>query len=153
MAGTERLWVAEKPKLYVGCALTDAPQDFKDGVEAAKEELGADWQVLKFLGLVGGTSADVYRQDIGNVDTCDAFLAITDYPSTGLGMEIGRAAETGTPTLLVAHADARVTRMVLGAAELVPAFQFERYEDIGDLPGIVEETFAELLISRQGEAQ
>lgn len=154
----EGLWTAEKPKLYVGCALTDAPQAFKDDVEATKDGLGADWRVLKFLGLVSGTTADVYRRDLGNVDECDAFLAITDYPSTGLGMEIGRAAETGTPTLLVARASARVTRMVLGASALVPGFKFERYENMrADLPGLVNQAFARILnlpetnaISKQG---
>jgi len=150
MTKGDRLSVAEKPTLYVGCALTDAPDDFKDSVEAVKEQLGANWQVLKFLGLVNGTAADVYTQDLGNVDKSAAFVAITDYPSTGLGMEIGRATELHTPTLLVAQRDARVTRMVLGAAELLPNFDFARYDDLEeDLPGIINEHFAHLLQSSE----
>ena len=142
----ETLWTTEKPKLYVGCALTGAPRDFNDNVEAVKEELGTQWRVLNFLGLVAGTASDVFKQDIGNVDECDAFLAITDLPSTGLGMEIGRAVELRKPTLLVAQADTRVTRMVLGAAEMLPEFSFGTYEEMQhDLPPLVNRTFAHIL--------
>jgi len=101
---------------------------------------------LKFIGLVDGTSADVYDTDLGNVEECDAFLAITDYSSTGLGMEIRRAAELGRPTLLTAQTDKRVTRMVLGAAEREPSFAFERYGDLRtNLLGMVNEHFAAIL--------
>lgn len=83
MSSSEGLKVIKIPKLYVGCALTEAPEDFRNNAGYLKGVLGADWQVLKFLGLTRGTSLDVYTQDIGKVEECDAFVAITDYPSTG----------------------------------------------------------------------
>jgi hypothetical protein len=86
-----------KKTLYVGCALTDATEDFKAKVEALKAELKKDWHVLDFLGLVDGTAADVYRHDIiENVGACDGFIAITDHPSTGLGWELAVAVARGT---------------------------------------------------------
>jgi nucleoside 2-deoxyribosyltransferase len=146
MSLSEHLRVAKKPKLYVGCALTDAPEDFRNDVENLIETLGKDWQVLKFLGLVGGTNADVYTQDIGNVRKCAAFLAIIDYPSTGLGLELGEASKLAKPTLLTQRADKGGSRIVLGAAELVPSFDFETYENMqADLPSIVKEEFAHIL--------
>jgi len=39
MSSNEGLWVAEQPKLYVGCALTEAPEAFRDSVEELKEGL------------------------------------------------------------------------------------------------------------------
>jgi len=106
----------EKPKLYVGCALTEAPEDFRNNVEILKEALDTDWQVLKFLGLVGGTNADVYTQDLGNVRECDAFLAITDYPSTGLGIELREAGTLAKPTLITQRLN---TRVRLGFAHIL----------------------------------
>jgi nucleoside 2-deoxyribosyltransferase len=145
MTSETGLWVAKKPSLYVGCALTDAPAGFRNEVENLKENLGQDWHVLKFLGLVDGTASDVYRKDIGNVEQCEAFLAICDFPSTGLGMEIGRATELGKSTLLTAHAGSKVTRMVLGVAELAPSFAFEPYETMAELPEMVRNHFAHVL--------
>jgi hypothetical protein len=81
-----------KKQLYVGCGLTHAPEEFKAQVEETKLRLGDEWDVMQFLGLVAGTAADVYEQDIlTNVHGCDAFTAICDEPSLGLGYETDRA--------------------------------------------------------------
>lgn len=139
---------AEKKKLYVGCGLTLAPQGFKDQVEELKTELGRDWHVLEFLGLVAGTAADVYQRDIvENVGSCDAFVAIADEPSIGLGYELAIAVERQhKPVLATAHVSSKVTRMLLGAAEVYPNMEFVQYEDmIADVPGIVRVQFAPVL--------
>jgi len=148
MTSTEGLTVIEKKKLYVGCGLTRAPQTFKDEVERTKEELAEDWEVLQFLGTTAGTAADVYRVDIlENVGSCDAFVAIADEPSTGLGYEIREAVLRRKPTLILAHVDAKVTRMAIGATEFFPdqKFDYRQYEDmVRDVPQILREEFADL---------
>lgn len=133
----------EKKKLYVGCGLTYAPEAFKDQVEELKDQLSDDWEVMKFLGLTASTEIDVYRKDIlENVDGCDAFVGICDEPSIGLGWELSRAVDSGKPTLGLAHASSKVTRLVLGAPAFNPHFSFRRYEDlVEDVPAIVLEEF------------
>ena len=81
-------------KLYVGCSLTLAPESFRQSVEELKNKLRADYEVFDFLGLVKGTAKDVYEWDIHHcVAKCDLFLAVCDYPSLGLGYEMGVAVE------------------------------------------------------------
>jgi hypothetical protein len=38
-------------KIYVGCSLTHATQEYRDGIEEFKKRLGEKYEVLKFLGL------------------------------------------------------------------------------------------------------
>lgn len=135
--------MAEKKKLYVGCGLTQASENFKDQVEELKDRLSTDWEVMQFLGLVAGSSADVYQRDIvENVGGCDAFLGVCDEPSIGLGWELREAIILGKPTLGVAHVGSKVTRLVLGAPMFNSNFTFRRYERmVEDVPAIIAEEF------------
>lgn len=126
-------------KIYVGCSLTHAPAGFVQDVEEFKRSLRErGYQVLDFLGLKGGTAAAIYRHDIHEcVGGCDLFLAICDYPSTGLGYELGVAVEKhGTPTLAVAHVDSVVTELVVGVD--AAHFRFERYAKLADVLPFVD---------------
>ena len=136
--------------LYVGCALTEAPPEFRAEVAKLKEHLKTlkhpsgepQFKVLEFLGLTAGNADDVYRIDIiENVGTCEIMLAICDYPSTGLGYELAVAAkERGVAVLGIAHADKRVTRLVLGIHSRHPHFTFERYNNLlEDVPRLLRE--------------
>jgi hypothetical protein len=144
---SENLTVIEKKKLYVGCGLTLAPQEFKDEVEELKAELARDWSVLQFLGTTAGTEIDVYEKDIiENVGGCDAFVGVMDEPSWGLGWETREAVLQAKPSLLVAHIGSRITRLALGAPHFNPILSFRRYENlVQDVPEIVREEFAEVL--------
>ena len=106
--------------VYVGCGLTQAPDQFKQDVESFKKKLAQlpGIEVLEFIGLVNGTSRDVYKTDLGNVERCDVFIAIADYPAIGLGMEIQHGRFHEKPTLCLHHEDAKVTRMLQGAQEV-----------------------------------
>jgi hypothetical protein len=140
--------IIEKPKLYVGCGLTLAPQEFKDDVEQLKGALRKDWDVMEFLGLTAGTAADVYRKDIDeNVRNCDAFIAVADEPSIGLGYELAMATEVfGKPVLATAKVGAKVTRLLLGAVELHEGMDFTPYEDMAiDVPVFAQQSFARVL--------
>jgi nucleoside 2-deoxyribosyltransferase len=130
-----------KTKLYIGCSLTHASEEFKTSVENLKDILRTQgYEVFDFVGLVNGTAKDVYEWDINHcIKDCDAFIGICDFPSIGLGWEANQAIRLGKPALGVAHKDAHVTRLILGAAEVEPDFGFERYEDlVKDVPPMVE---------------
>lgn len=123
--------------LYVGCALTDGVPDwFVEGVGQVKDDLQEKgYRVLDFIGLEAGSAEDVYRWDIERcVGSCSLMLAVTDFPSSGLGMEMERANMLGTPLLAVAQTDKRVSRMITGAADVYQTCEFERYDQLQDLP-------------------
>jgi nucleoside 2-deoxyribosyltransferase len=129
-----------KAKLYVGCSLTQASEEFKSEIDQLKRTLrDSGFEVFDFVGLVNGTAEEVYKWDIGHcVGECDAFIGICDYPSIGLGWELGEAIRLGKPSFAVAHKDSKITRMVLGAAEVEPNLKFERYTDLlRDVPSLV----------------
>lgn len=129
--------MSQRPTLYLACALTQAPPEFVAGVEDVRAKLKASYEVLEFLGLVKGTAADAYRWDIHEcVAKADAIVAICDYPSIGLGYELGTAIEKlHKPVLGVAQESTRVTRLILGVD--APHFAFERYQTMNDIPALV----------------
>jgi nucleoside 2-deoxyribosyltransferase len=128
-------------KLYVGCSLTGAPEQFVQDVESLKHTLRSDhgYEIFDFVGLENGTDEDVYEWDIEHcVASCDAFIAILDYPSTGLGWELANAAQRRIPMLGVAHENTTVTRLVTGAAKRLPNFNFQRYQNLRlDVPRLM----------------
>lgn len=121
-------------KLYVGCSLTHAPEQFKQDVQTFKDTLrDQGHELFDFVGLVDGSPEDVYQWDIGHcVRDCDAFVAICDYPSTGLGWELCEATRLNKPVLALAHEQSQVTRLVLGAAAIEPNVTFEYYANLLD---------------------
>ena len=135
---------APAKQLYVASSLTHAPEAFRAAVEDFKKALRArGYEVFDFVGLVNGTAKDVYKWDIGHcVGDCDALVAICDHPGIGLGFELCEAIRLKKPVLAVAHHDATVTRLVLGAAETEPNMRFERYADLHDVAALVDEWLA-----------
>lgn len=123
--------------LYVGCALTHASEEFRQKVQELKERLRAVCHVHEFIGLVGGTSRDVYNHDINNcVRACHLFIAICDQASIGLGYELAvQVEDRKMPALAVAHEDSKVTRLVLGIDK--SNFEFQYYKDFDDLYNII----------------
>lgn len=129
-----------KKKLYVGCPLRHAPEEFIEQVEKLKNGLRKDFDVLDFVGRDIGTPEEVFQRDTEQVRMCDCFLAICDLPSLGLGYEIALALELEKPTpLAVAHEDADVSRMVLGIAH--QNFAFKRYGSVDDIHRVAREVF------------
>lgn len=125
-------------KIYVGCSLTHAPQEFRDSVEELKGTLRTEFEVLDFVGLEKGSPHDVFAWDIDHcVATCDLFIAICDHPSLGLGYEMAACVEAfQKPTLAVAHTDATIGRIILGITR--PHFSFARYDSLlDDVPSMV----------------
>lgn len=126
-------------KLYVGYGATHSPMEFRDKVEELREKLRGEYKLLDFFGMVGGTASQVFETDILTcVPSADVVVIICDYPSFGAGWEMTNAVDIGKPTLALAHSAANVSRLVLGAAEHMPNFRFETYEDLlEDAPRII----------------
>ncbi len=121
----------QKKKIYVGCALTHAPEKFRKDVILLKEELRKHYDVLDFVGLKGLTPRKVYKHDTSCVRSCDLFVSICDYPSLGLGFELGLAVEIGKPILAFAHVDSKVSRLVLGVnAKKYKFIRYKTFEEI-----------------------
>ena len=125
-------------KIYVGCGLTHAPEEFKREVADLKEKLKKipSAQVLEFLGLEAGNNHDVYIHDIVEcVRECDIMVAICDEPSTGLGWEMCEQTKRGKPLLAFGHANSKITRLVLDPQ--LPEYCFRRYQDFNDIYEVV----------------
>src|SRR3990167_5160277 len=129
-------------KIYVGCSLTQAPEQFIEEVENLKKILRQKGhKVFDFVGLVAGTPKDVYRWDIHHcVAECDLFIAICDYPSIGLGYELGVAVEKlGKRVLAIAHRNTKITRLVLGIDH--QHFEFFRYEELDQVIELIQASY------------
>ena len=121
-------------KIYVGCALTHAPEEFRKKVAELKERLKKipSVEVLEFLGLKAGDSRDVFVHDIINcVNECDIMVAICDEPSTGLGIEMREQVGRGKPLLAFGHSNTRITRIILDPTW--SSYRFYRYQDFNDI--------------------
>lgn len=137
-------------KLYVGCALTVAPPEFRAEVEQLKDRLDGRglFEVMRFLGLEKGTPNDVFRVDmIEGVGACQLMLAVCDYPSIGLGMELLEAVKVRRiPVLAVNKAGSTVTRLLTGMGEFYPNLKFANYESlVEDVPAFLS-TFAKEVV-------
>jgi nucleoside 2-deoxyribosyltransferase len=64
------------------------------------------------------SNIDVAERDIENVTAADVLVAYVGEPSLGVGAEVAIALRAGKRVLLVAEADRRVSRFLLGLAEL-----------------------------------
>ena len=128
-----------KRKLYVGCSLTHSPQEFRDLVSVLKETLKKEYEVFEFVGLEAGTANDVYKEDIQKcVARCDFFVALCDYPSLGLGYELGTALEKySKPTLGLGHQEANISRLVMGIDH--PMYTFKRYSTSEEILDFIKE--------------
>lgn len=126
-------------KLYIGCSLTHATEDFRKEIDSLKNSLRPDYDILDFLGLVSGSNEDVYMWDIHEcIEKCDVFVAIVDYPAIGLGYELGTAIEKlSKPTLALAHENAKISRLILGINH--PNYKLVRYESITEIPTLIKQ--------------
>jgi len=119
-----------KLKVYVGCALTHASEDFKKQVEEFKQELRKICEVLCFLGIGEDTPHAVYQHDIHNcVMRSDLLVAITDHPSIGLGYEMATQTEARRkPLLAIAHEGSLVSDLIMDTRQ--HGYRFMRYTDL-----------------------
>lgn len=79
------------------------------------------------------SNVDVAERDIENVTAADVLVAYVGEPSLGVGAEVAIALRAGKRVLIVAEAERRVSRFLLGLAELHAdqAFVF-RYQTVDE---------------------
>ncbi len=128
----------KKLKIYVGCALTHASDEFRTSISKFKEKLTPDFEVMDFLWAKQDPlkdprdfdPKDVYEWDInGCVKNCDLFVAICDEVSLGLGYEMGTAVEKySKPVLALLKKGKKLTRLIEGIQD--PNFSLREYEDL-----------------------
>lgn len=121
--------------IYVGCALKHAPEEFKQGVKRLKELLAKEHTILEFVLDPNASDEEVFLTDIGNVEKCDLFLAITDLPSSGLGLELGFALTIfRKPTLCVYSSWDERSRIIHGTtARYSDLISFVEYRNLADV--------------------
>ena len=66
------------------------------------------------------SNAEVARRDLAEVRAADVLVAYVGEPSLGVGAEVAIALEEGKQVWLVAESDRKVSRFLLGLAELYP---------------------------------
>lgn len=131
-----------KKKIYVACALTHAPEEFREGIEQLKGWLRKDHDILDFMGVKNGTPEEIFTHDLGCVRRCDLVVADCTHPSIGLGMELGVAIERDKPILVVAKNGAKVSNIVFGITH--PKFSLKQYQDSSEVVEFVKEKILSL---------
>ena len=116
----------KKPMVYLGCALSNSPQSFKDQIEYLRGRIEACATVLKFLGLQPHIS-EAFQWDMNCVRRCDLLVADVTYPSMGLGAEFGVALEHRKPIITLAN-DALALERQLAYGYLDPLHFTLRYK-------------------------
>lgn len=130
-------------KIYLGCSLTHATEEFKTHIKGLKQQLRAKYKVEEFMGLTEGTAQDVYRHDMDILKKSDLLLAECSHPSLGLGFEIATALAQHKPILAAAQHEAKVSRMILGIDSSL--FSFIRYETADEVLDAVEKKLAGII--------
>jgi nucleoside 2-deoxyribosyltransferase len=135
-------------KIYVACGLTNAPPDFLQFILQLKAKIKLKYQVLDFLSNPLDMNVDqqgleycqkIYHWDRDQIINCDLVLAITDYASTGMGLEMGLAIHYNKPILQCCRPNQILGRMNRGITDTVN-LNFE-YENIDDIVSEVDKFF------------
>lgn len=129
--------------IYVGMALTHAPADYRDVFQVELKEklrLIPNVKVLDFFwvahGEHAGTNPEVYQWDKDQTEMADLFIAMIDYPSLGLGMEIMIRHQSNKPVLFFLEQERRASRMLLGLIEQSGNVLHE-YQSVDDIIQVV----------------
>lgn len=125
--------------IYVGMALSDAPEEFRVDFQnqlKAWLRMIPDIEVKDFFGLGSGTAGEVYALDRHYVLSSDLMIAIMDHPSLGLGGEVQLRVDSRKPLLPFRHNTTKVSRYPLGAFDL-NGIHCHAYHDISDIVSVV----------------
>jgi len=105
-------------KIYLGMALKGTPDwwnvSFQHDVRKALEVF-TNYEVTKFVGLTGAEPLEIYQTDIKLAKSADLMVALTRFPSLGLGMEIQARVNDNKPTIVFHPRGQKLSGMVLGA--------------------------------------
>lgn len=125
-------------KVYVGCAMFNAPEEYLLEIAKFKEliKIELECEVLEFLPLGTGTPVEIYNNDIVEmIGKCDLMIAEVSFPSLGLGWELGTMVEKlKKPVIMCAKNGSKVSGLIRGAANPEnPNCTFLWYDTLDDL--------------------
>lgn len=101
-------------KAYVGCALTNSPQEFKDSIDLFKSKLRSHIEVLDFIGLKAPSAQVAFESDIRHVRNADLLISDLTHISLGGGIEWGVAMQIGKPIITLVKKDIVISRFPFG---------------------------------------
>lgn len=116
-------------------ALRGTPSWWTDQFQIqARDELKAipDTEITQFVGLQDVAATEIYTHDIEMAKSADVMVALTRFPSLGLGMEIQARITLGKPTIVFHPQGQKLSGMVLGA----PAVQVHYYDTNDEQDGL-----------------
>ena len=91
----------------------------------------------------GMSNVEVASRDLDQVRAADALVAYIGEPSLGVGAEVAIALAAGKRVLLVAERNRRVSRFLLGLAELHPGLaRLHRYDSVDEVAGWITQSLA-----------
>jgi nucleoside 2-deoxyribosyltransferase len=113
---------AQPRRIYFSCSLTGGRQDQPAYAALVKHLQECGHTVLTaHLAAADVMTADsvhdpvtVYERDTAWLRACEVVIAEVSTPSHGVGFEIAYALERNKPVLCLAHAGARVSKMLTG---------------------------------------
>ena len=117
----------------------NAPQEYLDFLENLKKILQNEYEIVEFLSLGSVTPTDIYHEDIKKrIGISELFVAICDYPSTGLGYEMATAIEKySKPTIGLAKEGKKISTLISGIDH--PMYTFKSYKTIEDIIASIKE--------------
>lgn len=118
-------------RVYLACAMTHPKRDTTvvKAVLRALSEAGHEVLTPHVVGEVEErcgdalSDAELTRRDLGWLEQADCLVAEVSTPSHGVGIEVMVALSAGKPVLAIAHAEARVSRLLSG----LPGLTLARY--------------------------
>jgi len=132
-------------KIYLGCALYNASQEYRASIELLQDliESFPEVELLKFKSkpteLGDFTSKEIYKYDREMVESADMMIAEASNPSLGLGMETMIAIHREIPVHVIYKEDAQVSKMIRGTADVHDFVALHTYKDAEDLKTLVAE--------------
>jgi nucleoside 2-deoxyribosyltransferase len=89
----------------------DTARAMARAIRAAGHEIISPW-VLADMETRPAKSVNIFSRDTEAVRACDTIVAEVSRPSTGVGMEVMTAYQTGKRIVLVAETGSKITRML-----------------------------------------
>lgn len=115
-------------------ALRGTPSWWTDQFQIqVRDELKAipDTEITQFVGLQDVAATEIYTHDIKLAKSADIMVALTRFPSLGLGMEIQARITLGKPTIVFHPQGQKLSGMVLGAPEVTVCYYNAKEESDG----------------------
>jgi len=122
-------------KIYVGCSLTYASEEYRNDIKTFKNKLRNYYEILDFFSPIKNgklnndwiKSKDVFEWDSNCIKECDILIAECSYPSLWLWYEIWYANNLWKKIIALAKDWVKVSKMIKWIN--TPNFSFFRYEN------------------------